>query len=192
MEPKSANISLSFEVTHILINQNHCMGRSQETFNKKEREKKKQKKKKDKAERREQRKLDALEGRNKQPQFMYLDEEGNLVDTPPDPLKKKVEFKLEDIEISVPKQGKGEGQDDHRRKGIVKFFNREKGYGFINERGARDSIFVHMDGLIDQIKENDKVVEPKPTPKKTPPPADKEVESKDASVEAPPSNEKTE
>ena len=133
------------------------MGRSQETFNKKEREKKKQKKKKDKAERRLQRKLDQEEGRNQQPQFMYLDEDGNLSTTPPDPLKKKTKIKLEDIEISIPKQDKDDTKD-HRKIGIVKFFNREKGYGFINERDSRNSVFVHMDGLIDQIKENDKVI----------------------------------
>ena len=132
------------------------MGRSQETINKKEREKKKQKKKKDKAERRLQRKLDSEEGRNKQPQFMYLDEDGNLTTAPPDPLKKS-KIKLEDIEISIPKQDKDETKD-HRKIGIVKFFNREKGYGFINERDSRNSVFVHMDGLIDQIKENDKVI----------------------------------
>jgi cold shock CspA family protein len=133
------------------------MGRSQETFNKKEREKKKQKKKKDKAERRQQRKLDSEEGRNQQPQFMYLDEDGNLTTTPPDPLKKKAKIKLEDIEISIPKQDKDDTKD-HRKIGIVKFFNREKGYGFINEKDSRNSVFVHMDGLIDQIKENDKVI----------------------------------
>jgi len=133
------------------------MGRSQETYNKKEREKKKQKKKKEKAERREQRKLDIEEGKNRPPQFMYLDEDGNLVETPPDPLKKKAVIKLEDIEISIPKQDKDDTQD-HRRIGIVKFFNREKGYGFINEKGSHESVFVHMDGLIDQIKENDKVI----------------------------------
>jgi cold shock CspA family protein len=132
------------------------MGRSQETYNKKEREKKKQKKKKDKAEKREQRKLDLEEGRNTQPQFMYLDEDGNLSPTPPDPLKKS-KVKLEDIEISIPKQDKDDTQD-HRKIGVVKFFNREKGYGFINEKGSHESVFVHMDGLIDQIKENDKVI----------------------------------
>ncbi|MDA8692929.1 cold shock domain-containing protein [Saprospiraceae bacterium] len=133
------------------------MGRSQETFNKKEREKKKQKKKKEKAERRQQRKIDVEEGRNKQPQFMYLDDDGNLTTEQPDPLKKKVKIKLEDIEISIPKQDKDDTKD-HRKIGIVKFFNREKGYGFINERDSRNSVFVHMDGLIDQIKENDKVI----------------------------------
>lgn len=41
--------------------------------------------------------------------------------------------------------------------GTVKFFNESKGYGFITpESGAKD-IFVHANGLIDEIREGDKV-----------------------------------
>lgn len=41
--------------------------------------------------------------------------------------------------------------------GTVKFFNESKGYGFITpEDGGRD-IFVHANGLIDEIREGDKV-----------------------------------
>ena len=41
--------------------------------------------------------------------------------------------------------------------GIVKFFNTSKGYGFITpEEGGKD-VFVHLNGLIDQITEGDKV-----------------------------------
>ncbi len=42
------------------------------------------------------------------------------------------------------------------QKGIVKFFNHGKGYGFIAPESGQD-IFVHVNGLIDEIKENDKV-----------------------------------
>lgn len=42
-------------------------------------------------------------------------------------------------------------------KGTVKFFNSEKGFGFIKHDDSNQETFVHSSGLIDQIKENDKV-----------------------------------
>lgn len=41
--------------------------------------------------------------------------------------------------------------------GTVKFFNDEKGFGFIKYDDSEKEIFVHKTGLIDNIKENDKV-----------------------------------
>jgi CspA family cold shock protein len=41
--------------------------------------------------------------------------------------------------------------------GIVKFFNETKGYGFIKEDESSKEIFVHVTGLVDKIRENDKV-----------------------------------
>jgi CspA family cold shock protein len=43
------------------------------------------------------------------------------------------------------------------QEGKVKFFNTEKGFGFITPNGSSDDIFVHVNGLIDEIKENDMV-----------------------------------
>jgi len=43
-------------------------------------------------------------------------------------------------------------------KGTVKFFNESKGYGFIKDDESEQDYFVHVSGLIDKIKENDKVV----------------------------------
>ncbi len=42
-------------------------------------------------------------------------------------------------------------------KGIVKFFNDSKGYGFIKDEETSKEYFVHVTGLIDEIKENDEV-----------------------------------
>ncbi|MCU4164981.1 cold shock domain-containing protein [Carboxylicivirga caseinilyticus] len=43
-------------------------------------------------------------------------------------------------------------------KGIVKFFNESKGYGFIKDSESNKEYFVHVTGLVDEIKENDEVV----------------------------------
>ncbi|MEH0156753.1 cold shock domain-containing protein [Limibacter armeniacum] len=43
-------------------------------------------------------------------------------------------------------------------KGTVKFFNEEKGYGFIKDEESNKEYFVHVSGLIDEIKEDDRVV----------------------------------
>ncbi|MEJ6735745.1 MAG: cold shock domain-containing protein [Flavobacteriales bacterium] len=42
-------------------------------------------------------------------------------------------------------------------KGKVKFFNEEKGFGFISEEGTEKDHFVHVTGLIDEIQEDDEV-----------------------------------
>lgn len=41
--------------------------------------------------------------------------------------------------------------------GKVKFFNDSKGYGFIKEAGSDKEYFVHVSGLVDEIRQNDDV-----------------------------------
>ncbi len=42
-------------------------------------------------------------------------------------------------------------------KGTVKFFNDAKGFGFIIEEGSTAEHFVHISGLVDEIREGDEV-----------------------------------
>ncbi len=43
------------------------------------------------------------------------------------------------------------------QEGKVKFFNTTKGFGFIQTEGSNEDIFVHSSGLIDDIREDDRV-----------------------------------
>ena len=130
------------------------MAKSQDTFNKKEKEKKRLKKRKDKAEKKEERKANS-EGGGLENMMAYVDEDGNLTDTPPDPTKKKKIIKAESIEIGVPKRE--DEPLDAIKKGRVEFFNDSKGYGFIKELDTQEKFFVHVNGLVDEIQEGDKV-----------------------------------
>jgi len=125
-----------------------------ESWNKKEREKKKQKERKDKAEKMQERKENAKKG-NFDDMIAYLDENGNLSSTPPDP-RKRVEVKLEDIQIGVPEYVPPT-EEELTHKGKVTFFNNEKGFGFIKDLQSQQSLFVHANNLTAPIKENDKV-----------------------------------
>ncbi len=43
------------------------------------------------------------------------------------------------------------------KEGTVKFFNNVKGFGFIVPTDGSKDLFVHESGLIDDIRQNDKV-----------------------------------
>ncbi len=132
------------------------MAKSQDSYNKKEQEKKRKKKNEDKLERKEQRKAEKAKGGTKtlEEMFSYVDENGNLSSTPPDPSKKKV-IRVEDIVLGVP--FRDDTPMEVIRQGQVKFFNDEKGYGFIIDAETKDSVFVHINNISGTIRENDKV-----------------------------------
>ncbi|MBT2560008.1 cold shock domain-containing protein [Pedobacter sp. ISL-68] len=131
------------------------MAKSQATYSKKENEKKRLKKQKDKQEKKEERQSNAKKGLALEEMFAYVDENGNISSTPPDPKKKKV-FNIEDVQIGITRQ-EDIIDENPVKKGTVTFFNESKGYGFIKNTETQDSIFVHANGLITQIKEGDKV-----------------------------------
>jgi cold shock CspA family protein len=131
------------------------MGRSQESFNKKEVRKKKEKKRQEKEKKRLARKDEEKKG-GLDDMIAYVDENGMLTDTPPDPASKK-KTKVEDIEISVPRQDPGE-KDDPIRRGRLTFFNNSKGYGFIRDSETQESIFVHVNEFEDDIMEGNMVI----------------------------------
>jgi len=130
------------------------MARSKETFGKKELEKKKLKKRKEKDARKEERKASSG-GQSFEDMLVYVDENGQLTSTPPDP-SKKVEIDADSIVLGARNSNAGYVEDP-LRKGIVTFFNTSKGYGFIKDSETSESIFVHINGLVDQVNENDKV-----------------------------------
>jgi len=129
------------------------MAKSEQTFNKKEKEKKRLKKRELKIKKKEERKANS-KGGGLENMMAYVDEYGNLTDTPPDPAN-KIKVSAESIEIGIPKKVAEDIDPVH--KGKVAFFNDSKGFGFINDLDSQEKYFVHVNGLIDEIKENDKV-----------------------------------
>ena len=131
------------------------MARSNQSFNKREKEKQKAKERQEKRERAEERKANAKKGQSLEDMMAYLDENGNLSSTPPDPSKIKT-FNAEDIEIGVPRH-QDEEDENPVRTGSVSFFNTAKGFGFIRDSRSGESIFVHASQLTAPLQEGEKV-----------------------------------
>ncbi len=129
------------------------MSRSQESFNKKETRKKKEQKRKEKEKKRQERKENAGK-----PDFddmiAYVDEFGNITDTPPDP-EEKEEIDAEDIVLSNKKD---ESDAGGVKTGVITFYNDDKGFGFIRDSDTKQDIFLHVSNTLEPVGENDKVV----------------------------------
>ena len=130
------------------------MAKSQDTFNKKEKEKKRLKKRQEKSVKKEDRKSNSTGG-DFESMLAYVDENGNLTDTPPDPSKKR-KVNASSIEISVPRRE--EEEIDPIRTGRIDFFNDSKGFGFIKEKDTQEKYFVHVNGLLEDVREGDNVI----------------------------------
>lgn len=131
------------------------MAKSQQTYNKIEKEKARQKKREEKLKKKEARKAESKDSQGIQ--FAYVDQYGNLTDTPPDP-SDKIKVDADEIVLGVPKKEEGDVEEvDPIRKGKVSFFDSSKGFGFIIDAENSEKYFCHVSGLIDTIVENDKV-----------------------------------
>jgi cold shock CspA family protein len=131
------------------------MGRSQETYSKKENEKKKIQKRKDKEERRQERKANSNKGKSFEDMLAYVDENGQLTSTPPDPSKRK-ELSLENIQLGARIETPAEAAERFRT-GMIVSYNDQKGYGFIRDLQSQESVFFHVNGLLEEVKEGNKV-----------------------------------
>lgn len=131
------------------------MGRAQETFGKKEREKKRIKKRKEKEAKKQARKENNMKGSSFDDMISYVDEYGNPTSTPPDGTR-KVDIDASDIQISVAKQEKVEF--DPIRNGVVAFYNDAKGYGFITDKETQEKHFFHVNNVIDPVVDGMKVI----------------------------------
>ncbi|MBK1442537.1 cold shock domain-containing protein [Parapedobacter sp. ISTM3] len=121
------------------------MAKSQETFNKKERAKKKLQKRKEKELRRDEKRHDpSSKGKSLDDMIAYVDENGNISSTPPDPKKVK-KIAVEDIVIDTPKEAPVD--PDALPTGIITYFDAAKGYGFITNQQSQERIFVHVKSL---------------------------------------------
>ena len=129
------------------------MARSKETFNKRENEKQRQQQKQQKREKMEERKANSNRGKSLNEMMAYIDEDGNITSTPPDPSRRKV-FHAEEIEIGIPKHTETE---DDTNTGFVDYFNETKGFGFIMDKNTNEPLFFHVSQLGEQINQNDEV-----------------------------------
>ena len=131
-----------------------------DSFSKKENRKKKAKKQKERAQRREERKLNNNKGKGFEAMIAYVDQNGNLTDTPPDP-KEQPKIDVADIQLgAAPKE------PDVPKTGKVTTFLPDKGYGFITESLKGEQIFFHINNLTDTVEISDTVTfEVERTPK---------------------------
>lgn len=115
-----------------------------ETFSKRERRKKKIERRREKELRREERRQTPVKQKSLEEMMAYVDENGNLSDTPPNP-NNAYKVAAEDIVIDVPR-----AQSDNPEAmptGVVTYFDPSKGYGFIINDQSQERLFVHVNSL---------------------------------------------
>ena len=121
---------------------------------KKELESRRRNKKKQKEEKREARKANSNKGKGLDSMIVYVDENGHLSSTPPDP-SRRAEIKLEDIQLGAKREPDEEKK--FMNKGRVTYYNEEKAYGFIKDSRTREDIFFHFNNTLAAVRLNDHV-----------------------------------
>lgn len=122
------------------------------SYNKRDVEKKKQEKRLEKQKRKEERK--AAGSSSMDDMIAYVDENGVITNTPPDPFKKQ-QIDIDNIVVSTPK--KEDVEEPEPNRGRVEYFNVDKGYGFIKSAANMDKYFFHISSAPAGIDEGDKV-----------------------------------
>jgi cold shock CspA family protein len=130
------------------------MAKSKQTFQKSEKEKLKQRKRKEKEEKKAERKANSNKGKGFDSMIAYVDHNGHLTSTPPDP-KHFVELKLEDIQLGAHVDGPEEDSDVN--SGRIIQFKEEKGYGFIKDSRTKEQIFFHVSNALTKVRNGDMV-----------------------------------
>jgi cold shock CspA family protein len=122
--------------------------------NKRDNEKKKQSKRQEKLKRKEDRKSNNNKGASWEDMFAYVDENGMITSTPPEPTAKD-KTDLESIVISTPR--KDDAEEEPTYTGRVEYYNEAKGYGFIKDLNSVKKYFFHVSAAPRDIKEGNLV-----------------------------------
>ncbi len=128
------------------------MSKSQNSFNKREKEKLKEKKRKEKEAKKLAKKEKQKKG-NFEDMIAYVDKNGNIVSEQPD-RKEKEEIDPITIEVSVPKK---KNVPEEGKSGYVVYLNKDKGYGFIQDSITKKKVLVRINQIEDEIKVSDNV-----------------------------------
>lgn len=119
------------------------------SFNKKEIAKNKRQKKKEKLQKKEERKQQSPD--SFEDMIAYVDANGVITDTPPEPIQEEEKIELEDIEISIPR--KEDDEEAGEPTGRVDFYDETRGFGFIKEQHSVNKYFFHKSNAEDGITE---------------------------------------
>ncbi len=122
-----------------------------DSFSKKENFKKKAQKLKEKALRRDERKTNNNKGKDLDDMLVYVDENGQLHNSPIDTTERE-EINIEDIQLGaapIP-------EEELRKIGLVTYVS-DKGYGFITENKTNENVFFHSNNCAHEVKKGNKV-----------------------------------